>query len=90
MSDGFDLSSAIESGADAIRKTRAFLGVEREAFVCPDCSVACEETYTHDPQRAAFDGGASPAWECPECGGEWVREVSDESHTLDLYGRGME
>jgi rubredoxin len=71
----------------AVRKTYEFLGVEREAFVCPDCQVACEPTRVHDPRRAAFDGGESPAWECPDCSKKYVREVSDASHTLDLYGR---
>jgi transposase-like protein len=88
-SGGFDLQSAIESGADAVRNvTSSFLGVEREAYVCPDCDVACQATTTYNPRTAAFDGGASPAWVCPECAKTFVREVSDESHTLDLYGRG--
>jgi len=81
------LSEAVESGRNAVRETVSFLGVEREKHVCPECGVACEETYTHDPQRAAFDGGESPAWECSQCGRQFVREVSDESHSLDLYGR---
>ena len=87
-SSGFDLQSAIESGADAVKSvTSTFLGVEREAFVCPDCDVACQETHTYNPQTAAFNGGKSPAWACPSCGATFVREVSDDSHTLDLYGR---
>ena len=40
-------------------------------------------------QRMAFDGGSSPSWECPNCSTHYVREVDDESHTLDLYGRGL-
>lgn len=86
--DGW-LSEAVSDGVDVVRKTREFLGVQREAFVCPDCGVACEETYVYDPARAAFDGGESPAWTCPSCSRDFVREVSDESHTLDLYGRGL-
>ena len=92
MSDTDDtgswLSEAVDSGAEAAKRvTRSFLGVEREAFICPKCSVPCDETYTHDPQRAAFDGGESPAWECPECSAEYVRERDDGDHTMDLYGR---
>jgi transposase-like protein len=64
-----------------------FLGIEREAHVCPSCNVACEPTYTYDVDRAAFDGGESPAWKCPECGGEFVRETGEATYSLDLYGR---
>lgn len=78
----------IGAGESVERAFKTFLGIQREAFVCPECGVACDETHVHDPARAAFDGGASPAWACPECGRDYVREVSDESHTMDLYGRG--
>lgn len=81
------LEGAIESGSDAVREFREFLGIQREAYVCPECGVACEETHVHDPARAAFDGGESPAWYCDSCDGLYVREVSDESHTMDVYGR---
>jgi ribosomal protein L37AE/L43A len=87
-SGGFDLTSAIESGADAVRETfRTIAGTQREKHVCPSCNVACEPTYTYDPDRAAFDGGESPAWECPECSREFVRETGEESYSMDLYGR---
>jgi len=86
-SDGFDLSSALESGAAAVRETVAFLGVEREAHVCPDCQVACERSYAHDPARMAFDGGESPTWYCAECETHYVRERTEEAHAVDLYGR---
>jgi len=66
---------------------RTVLGVEREQHVCPECAEPCEPTHTHDPQRAAFDGGESPAWTCPECGRDYVREADDAAYTLDLYGR---
>jgi len=83
------LSDAVSDGAEAAKRvTRSFLGVEREAHVCPACNVACEESRTYDVSRAAFDGGESPSWECPECLTHYVREASDESHTMDLYGRG--
>ena len=82
------LSGAVSDGAEvAKRVTRTFLGVQREAFVCPECSVPCDESYVHDPQRAAFDGGKSPAWTCPSCSTDFVRETGDESHAMDLYGR---
>ena len=77
----------IDSGESVKRAFRTFLGVQREAFVCPECSTPCDETYTHDVQRAAFDGGKSPAWTCPECSRDFVRGTSDESHAMDLYGR---
>jgi predicted RNA-binding Zn-ribbon protein involved in translation (DUF1610 family) len=84
--DGW-LSEAIETGAEAARTLLTPFGTEREVFTCPDCGTACDPTHTHDPQRAAFDGGASPAWACPECDGTFVRETDDGVHTMDLYGR---
>ncbi|AFH21847.1 hypothetical protein OSG_eHP10_00185, partial [environmental Halophage eHP-10] len=33
------------------------------------------------------DGGESPAWTCPECGREFVREADDAAYGMDLYGR---
>ena len=83
------LSDAISDGVETVRKATSFLGVKRERFVCPKCNEACNESRTHDVARAAFDGGSSPSWECPECETHFVREVDDESHTLDLYGRGL-
>lgn len=83
---GFDLTSAVRSGADAIRTYLTAYGTEREAHVCPACGTACEPTHTFDPDRAAFDGGRSPAWKCEDCGQEYVREA-DGPPTLDFYGR---
>jgi len=87
--DGNWLMDAVSDGMETVRETtRTFLGVERERYVCPDCNVACEESRAYDSQRAAFDGGDSPAWTCPSCNRDFVREADDSSHTLDLYGRG--
>ena len=91
MSDesGGWLSGAVSDGAEvAKRVTRTFLGVQRETFVCPECSTPCDETFVYDVQRAAFDGGESPAWYCDTCDSHYVREASDGDHTMDLYGRG--
>jgi len=86
--DGGWIEQAVERGASAAQTARdAFLGVSREGFACPDCGAACEPTHTHDPQRAAFDGGASPAWYCEDCEQSFVRETDDGVHTMDLYGR---
>ena len=79
----------IGEGDGAIQQFLTFLGVERERFVCPKCNKACNESRTHDTQRMAFDGGSSPSWFCESCQTHYVREVDDESHTLDLYGRGL-
>jgi len=69
------------------RVYRTLFGTEREAHVCPACETACEPTHTYDPQRAAFDGGASPAWVCPDCETHYVRERDDGPPAVDLYGR---
>jgi ribosomal protein L37AE/L43A len=66
---------------------RTVLGVEREQYVCETCNEPCDATHVHDPKRAAFDGGESPAWTCGECGTDYVRETDDSAYTLDLYGR---
>jgi uncharacterized protein with PIN domain len=90
MSDdtqGLSADVLIGKGKETVRAFTSFLGVERERYVCPECNTACEETTVHDPARAAFDGGESPAWVCPDCGESYVREVSDEGHSMDLYGR---
>ena len=83
------LSDAISEGVETVREFTTFLGVERERFVCPKCNEACQESHTHDVARAAFDGGSSPSWFCESCETHYVREVDDESHTMDLYGRGL-
>ena len=83
------LSDAISDGVETVRKVTSFLGIERERFVCPKCNEACNESRTHDVQRMAFDGGSSPSWFCESCQTHYVREVDDESHTMDLYGRGL-
>jgi ribosomal protein S27AE len=85
--EGLSADVLIGAGESAARAFTSFLGVQRERYVCPECGVACEETTVFDPARAAFDQGESPAWHCGECGSNYVREVSDESYGLDLYGR---
>ncbi len=87
--DGFDLGEALESNG-AVQTIRTVLGLRQEAHVCPECNMACERSHTHNPQTAAFDGGACPSWECPECDTHYVRETDDGMHTLDLYGHGRE
>ena len=79
----------IGEGDGAIQAFRTFLGIQKERFVCPKCNEACQESRTHDVQRMAFDGGSSPSWFCESCETHYVREVDDESHTMDLYGRGL-
>jgi len=83
-----DKDLLIGEGDGVVSAVTSFLGVEREAHVCPACNVACEESTTHDPQRMAFDGGESPSWYCDSCDTHFVREARDGSHTMDLYGRG--
>ena len=85
--EGFDLTSAVQSGINAVRETFSFLGIEREAYVCEDCQAACEPAHDYDPARAAFDGGESPTWYCAECDRHFVRERTEENHAVDLYGR---
>ena len=88
-SEGFDVREAVGKGAEAVAEyTQTLFGTQKEVFTCPDCNTACEESTTHNPQTAAFDGGACPSWECPECGTHYVREGDEETYALDLYDRG--
>jgi transcription elongation factor Elf1 len=46
-----------------------------EPFTCPECNRYCDSTRAYDPQRAAFYSmGMAPAWTCPECERDFVRE----------------
>jgi transposase-like protein len=86
MSDGFNLEEALDqdsvSGA-----VRTFLGIQYETKVCPDCGVECTETTVYDVHTAAFEGGETPAFKCPECSRAWYREDRQELHATDLYDR---
>jgi len=82
-----DLLIGDDDGEGVVSRVYDFLGFQREAFVCPECSVACEPSHTYNPSTASFDGGACPSWYCDSCSSHYVREVSDEDHGMDLYGR---
>jgi len=91
--DGFDPSDLLIGEGDGVESVTTKLketlfGTQKEVFTCPECNVACEESTTHNPQTAAFDGGACPSWECPECGRHFLREGDEETYALDLYDRG--
>ena len=82
------LSDAISDGVETVRETtRSFLGVKRERFVCPKCNEACNESHTYDSQTAAFNQGQTPCWSCPNCDSKYHRDISDESHSMDIYQR---
>lgn len=83
------LSTAVETASNATTEFRTFLGVQQEAHVCPECNTACQESSTYNPDTAAFDGGACPSWECPDCGQHYVREQDDNKYSIDLYGQGL-
>jgi len=88
MSDGFNVREAVGKGANAVAEySETLFGTQKELFTCPECNVACEEATTHNSQTAAFDGGACPSWECPECSTHYLREADDSAYSLDLYGR---
>ena len=81
------IESAVDAGRRVAETFTTVLGIERERFVCPDCGTACNPTFAYDVNRAAFDGGESPAWVCPDCDRKFVREDGVDAHTLDPYGR---
>lgn len=89
MSDdgGFDLGEALESASESVSKVSSFLGIQKEAHVCPECNTVCEEAMTYNPASAAFDGGRCPSWYCEDCDTHYVRERDDWGLSLDLYGR---
>jgi hypothetical protein len=84
---GFDLQQAVQEGAKRVVEFTDIFGVSREQFVCDACEVACEATTTYNPHTAAFDEGACPCWACPSCGKTYVRDVADDTVTMDLYER---
>lgn len=90
--DGFNPQDLLisDDSEGVVSRVTSFLGIQREAFVCPDCGVACEESTTYNPDTAGFDGGVCPCWVCPECQSEFVREADDGRYVLDLYGRGRD
>jgi predicted RNA-binding Zn-ribbon protein involved in translation (DUF1610 family) len=81
------LTEAVSTGRDVAGTITNALGVQEERHVCPDCGTACEKTTTHDPRRAAFHNGESPAWTCPDCGTDYRRDPDTDRYTSDLYGR---
>jgi len=87
MKDPSDLLIGDDGDGVVSRVYETLLGVKREAHVCPDCNTACEQATVHDPNRAAWDGGESPSWYCEECQTHYVRELDEQAHALDLYGR---
>jgi hypothetical protein len=68
-----DLSESAESAREGVKNLISWLP---DPYECDDCNVYCDATETYNPQTAAFDGGACPAWECPHCGREYVRVES--------------
>ena len=92
MSDDTDddgwLADAVAGGRDVAETITTALGVREERHVCDDCGTACEKETTHDPRRAAFDGGESASWHCPDCGTHYRRDSDTDRYTTDLYGRG--
>ncbi len=48
-----------------------------ESYQCDNCGAYCDQTYTYAVDTAAFDNGATPAWDCPECDKQYYR--SEES-----------
>jgi hypothetical protein len=76
-----------DDGEGIISKVTQFLGIQQEAFTCDHCGTPCEKSYTYHRETAAFNNGAQPSWECPDCEREYVREPDDDRHTVDLYGR---
>lgn len=89
--DGFNPSDLLIDNDDSERgvvsRVTSFLGIQREAHVCPECNTVCEEAVTYNHRTAGFDGGRCPCWKCGECGREFVRERDDSGLSLDLYGR---
>jgi uncharacterized protein with PIN domain len=77
----------VTEGAKRIARYTDAFGVEREQYVCEHCDEPCQATTTYNKHTAAFDGGASPCWSCPNCGRAYVRDTSTESIAMDMYDR---
>ena len=88
MSDFDPTDVLIDDDAESVtQRLKSFLGISYEGHTCPDCGVECTETTVYDVHTAAFEGGETPAFECPECSRAWYREDRGELHATDMYDR---
>ena len=69
-----------ESVTDTIRSAIPWL----DSFKCPECNSHCEQTHTYSVDTAAFDKGATPAWECEQCDIRFYRD-EDSGLTFDPF-----
>jgi len=65
---------------DTIRSAIPWL----DSFRCPECNSHCEQTHTYSVDTAAFDEGATPAWECEQCDKRFYRD-EDSGLTFDPF-----
>jgi len=72
MSDSLRPTENIDNTSltDTIRSALPWL----DSFKCPECNSHCTQTHTYSVDTAAFDEGATPAWECEQCDKRFYRE----------------
>ena len=82
MSDSLRPTENIEDTSlkDTIKSAIPWL----DSFKCPECNSHCEQTHTYSVDTAAFDEGATPAWECEQCDKRFYRD-KDSGLTFDPF-----
>jgi len=77
MSDSLRPTENVKEGATEIKQQAIDALPWLASFKCPECGGYCNQTMAYSVDTAAFDEGATPAWECTECDKQFYREESE-------------
>jgi len=74
MSDSLRPTEKVKEGATEIKQKAIDALPWLASFECPECGSYCNQTMAYAVDTAAFDNGATPAWECEQCDKRYYRE----------------
>jgi len=74
MTDSLRPTEKVKEGATEIKQKATDALTWLESFQCPECGSYCNQTMAYSVDTAAFDNGATPAWECEQCDKQFYRE----------------
>lgn len=75
MSDNIPFVDTDNPAEQAKNTVKGLLPWLPDPYVCDECGAYCKATQAYDKNTGAFHNqGYRPAWECPECGNEYIRE----------------